>query len=617
MERRLVAILAADVAGYSHLTELSEEASTATLRSYCAVLEDVIAAHHGHIFSRAGDSVVAEFPSIVEALRCAVEIQHEITDLNLAVPQDTRMQFRIGVNLGDVITEADNLYGTGVNVAARLEELAEPGGICISRTVYDQVRKIIEISFEDIGERRLKNIAEPVQVYRVLPAPRSWLRRQLARSRKHPRASAAAGVLFLCLATAAGAAYLRQPPAFWSALIGEAGYLPLPNEASIAVLPLGNLGGPEQEYFSDGLTNDITSELSKFKNLFVIAANSAFTYKDKPAKAQEIGRDLGVRYLLEGTVQKVENRIRINAQLIDAGTGRHLWADRYDREGQDLFAIQDDIIGTVVARLAINVDAAEKERVMRKQTAQVDAYDHYLRGRKLFEDFSQESLSRAKEEFSEAIRLDGNFARAYAWLGYAHLEDYKEGWSADAEESAALAYGFAAKSVDLAPDDYYTHWTLATIYMEREDMQRAFAEYEKAHALNANDPDMLVELSDLLSFRGEPLRAIEQIELAKRLNPNHPDWYDWSLGLAYFQARKYDEALGALERIKDPPNEAYLLLAICRAKTGKPIPREQILARLRTKYPEWTPKHLERMPFAKDDDQKHWTEGLRMAGIVP
>jgi len=253
---------------------------------------------------------------------------------------------------------------------------------------------------------------------------------------------------------------------------------------------------------------------------------------------------------------------------------------------------------------------------MKKQTAQVDAYDHYLKGRKLFEDFSKESLGKAKEEFSEAIRLDPNFARAYAWLGYAHLEDYKEGWSEDAEESAALAYGFAARSVDLAPDDYYTHWTLATIYMEREEMQRAFAEYEKANALNANDPDMLVEISDMLSFRGEPLRAIDQIGLAKRLNPNHPDWYDWSLGLAYFQARKYNEAVGALQAVKDPPNEAYLLFAICRAKTGKPIPREQILARMRSKYPEWTPAHLERMPFVKDEDQQHWLEGLKTIGIL-
>ena len=497
-----------------------------------------------------------------------------------------------------------------------LEELAEPGGICISRTVYDQVRKIVEISFEDLGERRLKNIGEPVRVYRVLPEPRSWLYRQLWSARNHRPISAVAGVLLLVLATLAGAAYLRQPPELWNGLLGNAGDLPLPDEPSIVVLPLGNLGGPEQQYFSDGLTSDITSELAKFENLFVIASYSAFTYKDKPAKVQEIGRNLGVRYILEGTVQKKENRIRINAQLIDAGTGRHLWAERYDREGQDLFAIQDDIIGMVVARLAVNVDAAEKERVMKKQTAQVDAYDHYLRGREAFEGFSQESLGKAKEEFSEAIRLDPNFARAYAWLGYAHLEDYKEGWSKNAEESAALAYGFAARSVDLAPDDYYTHWTLATIYMEREDMQKAVAEYEKAHALNANDPDMLVEMSDMLSFRGEPLRAIEQIGLAKRLNPNHLDWYDWSLGLAFFQARKYGEAVKVLQGIKDPPNEAYLLLAICRAKTGKPIPPEQILERMRTKYPEWDPTHLERMPFAKDEDQQHWLDGLKTAGIV-
>jgi len=280
MERRLAAILAADVEGYSHLTELNEEASTTTLRSYCAVVEEVVSAHRGHIFSSAGDGIVAEFASIVEAIRCAVEIQNEITDRNAAVPEDGRMQFRIGVNLGDVIAEGNNLYGTGVNVAVRLEQLAAPGGICISQTVYDQVRKIVEIPFEDIGERRLKNIAEPVRVYRILPAPLPWLNRLFSRSRSRRRFGVAAGVLFLLLAVAAGAFYPRQPAALWTALFGDAGGLSLPEHPAIAVLPFDDLSATgDQQYLADGIAEELITGLAKFPDLLVIARNSTFTYK--------------------------------------------------------------------------------------------------------------------------------------------------------------------------------------------------------------------------------------------------------------------------------------------------------------------------------------------------
>jgi TolB-like protein/class 3 adenylate cyclase len=337
MERRLAAILAADVKGYSHLTELNEEASTVTLRMYRAVVEESIAAHKGHVFSSAGDGVVAEFPSIVEAIRCGVEIQNEIAERNASVSEDGRMQFRIGVNLGDVIAEENNLYGSGVNIAVRLEQLAEAGGICISQTVYDQVRKIVEIPFEDIGEHRLKNIAEPVNVYRILPSPLPWLNNIHRR-----RLGVAAGILLLLLAVAVGAFYLREPAALWDALLG--GRLSLPEQPAIAVLPFDDMSAThDQQYLADGITEELITGLAKFPELIVMSRNATLTYKDKPTDSRQVGKDLNVRYVVEGSIQRSDQNVRVTAQLIDASTGRPLWADRYDREINSIFAIRDEI----------------------------------------------------------------------------------------------------------------------------------------------------------------------------------------------------------------------------------------------------------------------------------
>ena len=328
MERRLAAILAADVKGYSYLTELNEEASTATLRMYRAVVEDSISAHRGHVFSSAGDGVVAEFPSVVEAIRCAVEIQNEIAERNAAVPEDGRMQFRIGVNLGDVIAEENNLYGTGVNVAVRLEQLAEAGGICVSQTVYDQVRKIVEIPFEDIGEHRLKNIAEPVHVYRILPSPLPWFRGLLSRRSFRRRFGVAAGVALLLLAVvAAGAFYPDKPAALWATLLGDVGGLSLPEHPAIAVLPFDDMSAThDQEYLADGIAEELSTGLAKFPEFIVLGRSSTRKYKDKPTDVRQVGKDLNVRYVVDGSVQRSsDSNVLVTAHLIDASTAQVLW----------------------------------------------------------------------------------------------------------------------------------------------------------------------------------------------------------------------------------------------------------------------------------------------------
>ena len=382
MERRLAAILAADVAGYSRLTELNEETSTATLRMYRAVVEESISAHPV-TFQQRGDGVVAEFPSIVEAIRCAVEIQNEIAERNAAVPEEDGCSSASASISGDVIAEENNLYGTGVNVAVRLEQLAEPGGICISQTVYDQVRKIIEIPFEDIGERHLKNIAEPIHVYRILPSPLPWLRR-FFRAGGPRRLGVAAGALLLLLAVAAGSFYLRQPAALWDTLLGDKGGLSLPEHASIAVLPFNDMSAThDQQYLADGIAEELITGLAKFPDLIVMARNSTLTYKDKPADVRQVGKELNVRYVVEGSIQRADHNVRVTAQLIDASTGSHIWAERYDREVSNIFAIRDDITQSIAGTLGGlqgKVAKAEIARVSEKDPNSFTAYDYVMRG---------------------------------------------------------------------------------------------------------------------------------------------------------------------------------------------------------------------------------------------
>ncbi len=605
--RKLVAILAADVVGYSRLVGEDEEGTLALFSRYADVVAGLVSAHGGRVFTIAGDAILAEFSSPVEAVRASLAIQRDIERQNETIPRQRRMHFRIGVHLGDVVSDDNRLQGDGVNIAARLQGQADVSGILISDDLYRHVRGKLDAYFEYVGRRRLKNISMPMPVHRVLPGSRSWLQRIIHRVNDH-RALAVATVAIVAVVATLGLAF--SPAAMWNAIVNRSARLP--EEPSIAVLPLRALGGDSQEdYLGDGLTTDITGELARFRNLFVIASNSTLAYKNKPIEAKAVGRALGVRYLLQGTLQKDGTRVRVSAQLVDAPSGRQIWADRYDGQGGDIFAIQDDIIGTVVARLAVQVDAAERQRIMQNPTDNPEAYDHYLKGRALFALYTRQGNTDAQKEFARAIQLDPKFARAYAWAGYAALEDYKQGWTDNADQAVALA----TQAVTMDNDDYYTHWTLASVRMELNDMAGARTEYDRAYALNVNDPDLLAERADMLSFEGDTGAAIADIEKAKRLNPSFPDWYNWSLALAYFQARNYEAAVTSLMAMSDLPNEAYLMLAISRAKMGEPLAHDDIMMNLRAKDPGWTPDHLDRMPFARKEDQAHWAEGLALIGV--
>ncbi len=555
MERRLAAILAADVEGYSRHTELDEEASTATLRMYRAVVEEAISAHRGHIFSSAGDGVVAEFPSIVEAIRCAIEIQNEIAERNSSVPEKEQMLFRIGVNLGDVIFEDNNLYGTGVNVAVRLQQLAEPGGICISQTVYDQVRKIIEIPFQDIGERRLKNIADPVHVYRVLPSPLPWLSNLFSRRRRGRGLGLVAGVLLL-LAMGTAAVYLHRPAKLWDALSSNGGALA--EHPAIAVLPFDDMSPThDQEYLADGITEELTTGLAKFPDLIVMSRSATIAYRNNPADTRQVGNDLNVRYVVEGSIQRSDESVRVTAQLTDANTGSQLWADRYDREIRGLFAIRDEITRSIVGTLgglAGKLAEAEAERLAGKNPNSFTAYDYLMRGWYEWHKFTRESNAAARDLFEQARKLDPDYARAYAGLAWAYADDYDYEWTDDYDKTLKLTLEMAKTAVHLDANDYQAQWVLGWAYLYNRQYEQAMAHYTRARELNPNDAELLAEMANFLIFIGQPRRAIDQVKEAIRLNPFHENWYVEYLGWAYEEAGMPKEAIEIFERAVDLRN---------------------------------------------------------------
>ncbi len=618
VQRRLAAILAADVVGYSRLMDVDEEATLRTLKAYRQIIGVLVTSHRGRVFGAAGDSVIAEFASPVEAVRCAVEIQQDLEKSNADLPKDRLMRFRIGVNLGDIMVDGDDLLGDGVNVAARLEGLADAGGICISEGAYAQVKKTLDLGYEFLGKHKVKNIEEPVPVYRVHMDTGAVPRISGAQRRQWQRAAlvTAAGAVVAVVAVAAWDLYLRPAPPPAEVASGEAPALELPDMPSIAVLPFENLSGdPEQEYFSDGLTNDIITDLAKFRELFVIASNSTFTYKGKAVKVEEVSRDLGVRYVLEGSVQRAEGRVRINAQLIDATTGQHLWAERYDRDADNLFAVQDEIVETITSTLAVKVDATERERALRKDTESLEAYDYYLQGRDRFPAWSKEENAQAKRYFEKAIELDPRFSRAYTYLAGLHVNDWRWGWSDAPEDSRRLSLEFAQRASALDPTDSRSHWILGIVYLQERQFDRAMAEYERALALNPNDVDFRMEMAEALVFVGRHEEGIELMKRTMRLNPIYPDWYLWDLGWAYYFMGRYEEALAEMKRMKEVPYKAHRTFAAIYAQLGRIGEAKAEAAEYLKHDPDYTMAIEHTWPYKNQEDLEHLLDGYRMAGL--
>jgi adenylate cyclase len=533
IERKLAAILSADVKGYSRLMGEDEVATIRTLTTYREVMGTLIRQYRGRVVDSPGDNLLAEFASVVDAVQGAVEIQQALHARNADLPVPRRMEFRIGINLGDVIVEGERIYGDGVNIAARLEGLADGGGICISGSVYEQVESKLALTYEYMGEQTVKNISKPVRAYRVreqtdIPA--------LAKPGENP-----------------------QP-------------LPLPDKPSLAVLPFTNMSSdPEQEYFSDGITEDLITDFSKVSGLFVISRNSVFTYKGKVAKVEQVGQELGVRYVLEGSIRKAGNRVRITAQLIDATSGFHVWAERYDRDLQDIFAVQDEVTQRIVAALKVKLTTVERDRLGRQPTTNLEAYDCYLRGLELYAQRTQEANEQARQMFEQAAALDPQFATAYAFLGRTYLMELVYQWKSGLQTQEQL-FAFGQKAVALDDSQPAAHETLALAHLGKKQHAQAIAEAEKTIALDPNYADGYVTLADTFCFAGQPEPAVPLVEQAMRLNPRYPPYYLWSLGHAYRLLGQSEEAIATLRNLVSQSSDlltAHVLLAATYSELGR------------------------------------------------
>jgi len=520
VERRLAAILAADVVGYSRLIRADEEGTLAALKALRADLIDPkIAEHHGRVVKLMGDGMLAEFASAVDAVRAAVEAQRAVTERNADLPEDKRIAFRIGINLGDVVVDGDDIHGDGVNVAARLEGLAETGGIWVSGGVYDQVRDRIDFPFEDLGEHQVKNIDRPVRVWR-------WI---------------TDGV------TAAGTASADEP-------------LPLPDKPSIAVLAFDNLSGdPDQEYFADGVAEDIITGLSKFRWFFVIARNSSFTYKGKSVDVKQVAEELGVRYVLEGSVRKAGSRVRISAQLIDALTGNHVWAERYDRELADIFDLQDEMTATIVGAIEPELGSAERARAKRKPPDNLDAWDRYQRGLWHFWRYTREDADEAERLFQSAIDLDPGFGPAYAGIAYLLNFHVIYGWTDTPDQTLGQALRAGQLAVSSDDKDPFAHFALGRTQTLQGDFETAIAELEQAIDLNPNLALAYYGLGFALTWSGRAREALPHFHKAIRQSPHDPAlWtFETMTGFAHLHLGEYVEAVEWLRKGARHPNSIF------------------------------------------------------------
>ena len=578
MDRRLAAIVLADVAGYSRLMEADEAGTVANLnKQRSEILKPLVATHKGRIVKLMGDGVLLEFASAVSAMRCAAELQQALAAANENVPEKARIMLRIGINLGDVVVEGDDIYGDGVNIAARLEAMAEPGGICVSDSLYRQIHGKVDLQFDDLGEQALKNIAGPVRVYR--------LRRT------------------------GGPAQPRT-------------VLSQPDRPSIAVLPFNNMSGdPEQDYFADGIVEDIITALSRIRWLFVIARNSSFAYKGRAIDIKQVGRELGVRYVLEGSVRKAGNRVRITGQLIEAVTAAHLWADRFDGQMEDVFDLQDRITASVVVAVAPKLEQVEMERARRKPTESLDAYDHYLRGMAAVHLWTKEGNQTALEHFYKAIEIDPKYAAAYGLAARCYSQRKAGGWDIDAARNAEETTRLVKRAIELGPDDALALCTsgLALAYVAG-DVEEGDALTSKALALNPNLAWVWLFSGWTKLWAGERETAFERLNQALRLSPNDPQIFliHDAMCAVHFCTGRYEESLNSAARAlrgRSLPLVEYMAVASA-AHLGRAEEATRRLAAiakapglrisaLREKFPE----------LRRPEDFDRLAEGLRQAGL--
>lgn len=580
-ERRLAAVLAADMVGYSRLMEADETGTLARLKTHrIELIDPAIGKNRGRIIKTTGDGMLVEFHSVVDAVLCAAEVQRRMAKRNADVAPARWMQFRIGINLGDVIVDGADIFGDGVNVASRLETLAEPGGICVSGAVRDQVGDRLEdLSFEDLGDQTVKNIARPIRVFRV-----------------HLDSDSGSAAAPVKSATA--------PPV-------------VAKKPSIAVLPLVNMSGdPEQEFFADGLTEDIITELSRFHDLLVISRNSTFVYKGKAVKVQDVAKEFAVDYVLEGSVRKAGGRIRVTVQLIDAVADRHVWAERYDRELADIFAIQDEMTRAIVSTLPGRVEAAAHDRVKRKPTDNMAAYECVLAAKVLHHRSARDDNAEAQRLLERAIVLDPNYAHAHAWRACVLGQTWVYNWCDDRDATFAQVASELEIALKLDDNDSDVHRILAALNLNRDDHDKAAFHQERALALNPNYDLVVVQQGELLTWLGRPEEGIDWIKRAMRLNPFHPERFWSHLGRACYCAEKYADAAEAFSRITRPDHTHHAFLAATLAQMGNAVAASAHAAEVLKREPSFSvAEHLATQHYKREPDRARYEAGLLKAGL--
>jgi adenylate cyclase len=567
--------------GFCRLMEVDETGTLARLKTNrIELIDPAIAKNHGRLIKTTGDGMLVEFHSIVDAVLCAAEIQRRMARRNADVPPAQWIQYRIGINLGDVIVENDDIFGDGVNVAARLETLAEPGGICVSGAVRDQLgQRLEDVEFEDLGDQSVKNIARPIHVFRV----------RFESSATTPPEMMKDGAVATTIS--------RKP--------------------SIAVLPLANMSGdPEQEFFADGLTEDIITELSRFHDLLVISRNSTFVYKGKAVKVQDVAREFGVDYVLEGSVRKVRDRIRVTVQLIDAETDRHIWAERYDRELEDIFAIQDEMTRAIVATLPGRVEAATHDRAKRKPTDNMAAYECVLAARLLHHRSIREDNEQAQRLLDRALALDPDYAHAHAWKACVLGQTWIYGWCADRDATLQQVAAELETALALDDNDSDVHRILAALNLTRDDHDKAAYHQERALALNPNYDLVVVQQGELLTWLGRPEEGIDWIKKAMRLNPYHPERFWSHLGRACYCAEKYAEAADAFSRITRPDYTHHAFLGATFAQMGNAVAAAAHAAEVLKREPKFSvAAYLATQHYKREVDRQRHETGLLKAGL--
>jgi len=588
-KRKLTAILSADVEGYSRLMGEDEIRTIQTLKNYKEIMTKLIQQYRGRVVDAPGDNMLAEFASVVDAVQCAVEIQRELAECNQESLQECKMYFRIGVNLGDVVEEEDRIYGDGVNIAARMESLCDGGGVCISGTAFEHVENKLDLKFEDLGEHEVKNIKKPVRVYRVLSDP--------------------------------GAAAHQVEPASVEKMA-----FPLPEKPSIAVLPFDNMSGdPEQDYIADGISENIITALSFIPEMFVIARNSSFSYKGKPVKVQQVSEELGVRYVLEGSVLKSGDKVRITAQLIDAITGGHMWSERYDRDLKDLFSLLDEITLAITIALQVELTDGEQVRLGTGSTLNFEAWGCAVKGMSLFYKFGKDDMAGSRALFQKAVKIDPGYAFPVGMLAWTHKIDAQFGYTDSKDNALKLSFELAKKSLAMNDKNPMVHSLLSHIHMIQGDHEKAIQEGKKAVALGPNVCGAYMLFGEVLIYSGHFEEAVKMCEMAMRLHPHPPLYYLGHTLNAYYWVGRYEESLALAGQQIDKSRKAGFTLGVvwghtCSARVKIKLDRlneaRQDADEILKIWPWYNLDYMRSIyPYKDSANLEHWIDGLRMAGI--